>query len=159
MIFTLVACSEKSTDNNSTVETPQAEATDMELEGPPAEAQGGPGVSGDMMSVDDANALESKLLSDAGYKAAVGGYPIVDTNATTFYSNDAIIDAPAEGESFYGQDASYTGNEPSYTDNGDGTITDNVTGLIWQQDPGEKMLLMEVMMTGDFLILRNYKVL
>jgi hypothetical protein len=93
----------------------------------------------DMMSVDDANEIEAKLLADAGYEAAVGGYPIVDTNETTFYSNDAIIDAPAEGESFYGQDASYTGNQPSYTDNGDGTITDNVTGLMWQQDPGEKM--------------------
>jgi hypothetical protein len=28
-------------------------------------------------------------------------------------------------------------NQPSYTDNGNGTITDNVTGLIWQkQDDG-----------------------
>jgi hypothetical protein len=104
-----------------------------------SEKQEGPGVSGDMMSVDDANALEAKLLAKVGYKAVEGGYPIVDTNETTFYSNDAIIDAPAKDESFYGQDATYTGNKPSYTDNGDGTITDNITGLIWQQGPGEKM--------------------
>ena len=56
--------------------------------------------------------------------------PIVDTNQGLCYDNDAQIAGPAEGEPFYGQDAQYTGNIPSYTDNGDGTITDNVTGLI-----------------------------
>lgn len=128
MVFSLAACGNTSTDSASSLAPPDKEM-----------GQAGPGVSVDMMSVDDANALEAQLLEDVGYKAVAGGYPIVDTNKTAFYSNDAIIDAPAEGESFYGQDASYTGNSPSYTDNGDGTITDNVTGLIWQQDPGEKM--------------------
>lgn len=102
-------------------------------------SEGGPSVSEDMISLEDANALEAELLATVGYTAAVDGYPIVDTNQTLFYSNDGIIDEPAEGEDFYGQDASFTGNAPSYTDNGDGTITDNVTGLIWQQDPGEKL--------------------
>lgn len=37
-----------------------------------------------------------------------------------------------------GEDSDYTINPPSYTDNGDGTITDNVTGLMWQKiDAGE----------------------
>jgi len=66
-------------------------------------------------------------------------YPIVDTGVTDSYSNVAIIDMPTQGNPFYGQDSNYNGNEPSYTDNGDGTITDNVTGLMWQQDMGEKM--------------------
>jgi hypothetical protein len=35
----------------------------------------------------------------------------------------------------YTQDGQYLGIERSYTDNGDGTITDNVTGLMWQQIP------------------------
>ncbi len=61
-------------------------------------------------------------------------YPIVDTNQGLCYNNSEIIDCPAEGDSFYGQDAQFTGFEPSYTDNGDGTITDNVTGLIWAQE-------------------------
>lgn len=34
----------------------------------------------------------------------------------------------------FGEDSDYTINSPSYTDNGDGTITDNVTGLIWQKE-------------------------
>jgi hypothetical protein len=69
----------------------------------------------------------------------ISGYPIVSTNQTEFYSDVAKISAPTEGEDFYGQDASYLGNTPSYTDNGDGTITDNVTGLMWEQDMGDKI--------------------
>jgi hypothetical protein len=65
----------------------------------------------------------------------ISGYPIVETNQTTFYGNLTEIVAPVPGEAFYGQDASFSGNEPSYTDNGDGTITDNVTGLMWSQTP------------------------
>ncbi len=34
----------------------------------------------------------------------------------------------------FGEDSDYTINPPSYTDNGDSTITDNMTGLIWQKE-------------------------
>lgn len=66
-------------------------------------------------------------------------YPIIDTGVTEFYSDNKIISEPNSGDAFYGQDATYRGNQPSYTDNGDGTITDNVTGLTWEKDMGEKM--------------------
>lgn len=39
----------------------------------------------------------------------------------------------------FGEDSDYQINTPSYTDNGDGTITDNITGLIWQQEDGGEM--------------------
>src|SRR3989338_5085700 len=45
-----------------------------------------------------------------------------DTGQTTSYTTT------------YGEDHDYTINPPSYTDNGNGTITDNVTGLIWQKE-------------------------
>ncbi|AKB74997.1 hypothetical protein MSLAZ_1736 [Methanosarcina lacustris Z-7289] len=61
-------------------------------------------------------------------------YPIVDTSQGTCYNNSKLIDCPAEGEAFYGQDAQYTGTAPNYTDNGDGTVTDEVTGLVWAQN-------------------------
>lgn len=68
--------------------------------------------------------------------AAAGvSYPIVDTGQVTCYDNGGAIACPTEGEAFYGQDAQYDGAQPSYTDNGDGTVTDNVTGLMWQQSP------------------------
>ena len=68
-----------------------------------------------------------------------GKYPIVDTGIKKFYSNQSIISAPSRGKRFYGQDAHYKGNQPAYRDNGNGTVTDKVTGLIWQQDMGTKM--------------------
>ncbi|MBT8394391.1 MAG: DUF1566 domain-containing protein [Bacteroidia bacterium] len=49
------------------------------------------------------------------------------------FDNYSIISAPSVGDEFYGQDAQYSGNQPSYKDNGDGTLVDNVTGLMWQQ--------------------------
>jgi hypothetical protein len=66
-------------------------------------------------------------------------YPIVDTNQTFCYDDSSSISCPNDGQAFYGQDAQYTGNAPRYQDNGDGTVSDPVTGLMWQQDPGEKM--------------------
>lgn len=63
-------------------------------------------------------------------------YPLAETGQGFCYDdNGNKITCPAEGESFYGQDAQFTGNAFSYTDNGDGTVTDNVTGLTWQQTP------------------------
>lgn len=66
-------------------------------------------------------------------------YPIVDTGVTTYYSDTQEISAPIKGELFFGQDAQYTINPPSYKDNGDGTVTDLVTGLMWQKDMDEKI--------------------
>ena len=67
----------------------------------------------------------------------VGGtYTVVDTGQTAFYNNWVEIAAPAEGDAFYGQDAGYDGNLPSYTLSADGlTVYDNVTGLTWTQSP------------------------
>lgn len=60
-------------------------------------------------------------------------YKIVDTNQTTFFNASTSITAPSVDDDFYGQDAQYSGYQPSYTDNGDGTVTDNITKLMWQQ--------------------------
>ena len=64
-----------------------------------------------------------------------GSYPVVDTAQDECYNDSGPISCPDPGEPFYGQDAQHTGNGPSYTDNGDGTVTDNITGLMWQQSP------------------------
>lgn len=65
-------------------------------------------------------------------------YPIVDTGQERCYENRLEIKYPKAGEPFFGQDAHYQGNQLSYRDNGDGTITDMVTGLTWQKNPGPK---------------------
>lgn len=69
----------------------------------------------------------------------ISGYPIVGTNQKTFYSPAGEIEAPTANDPFYGQDASYQDEGTDYTDNGDGTITDNITGLMWVQERGSKM--------------------
>ena len=61
-------------------------------------------------------------------------YPIVDTQQGYTYSDLERIEAPDEGEAFYAQDAQFTGTMPNYTDNGNGTVSDNVTDLMWSQD-------------------------
>lgn len=66
-------------------------------------------------------------------------YPIVHTGVSTFYDEQGPIPQPAKTSACYRQDAALPYNKPSYTDNGDGTVTDNVTGLMWQQDMGAKM--------------------
>lgn len=82
--------------------------------------------------------------------------PIVDTGQTACYDESAPIPCPLPGEAFYGQDAEYTGNEPSYVDNGDGTVTDLITGLMWQQDPGEKMTYAAATAGADSFALAGY---
>ncbi len=68
-----------------------------------------------------------------------GNYPIVDTAQTSCYDQSREIPWPHPNQRFYGQDAQYQGNGPSYLNNGDGTVTDQVTGLMWQKTPGSKM--------------------
>ena len=60
-------------------------------------------------------------------------YSVPDTGITLCYDLTQEIECPAPGEPFYGQDAHYAINPMSYTDNADGTVTDNVTNLMWQQ--------------------------
>jgi hypothetical protein len=70
-------------------------------------------------------------------------YKIVDTEQIRCFDNRVQIKFPQEKESFFGQDAHYQGNTPTYTDNGDGTVSDEITGLMWQSDPGHKMTFEE----------------
>ncbi len=58
---------------------------------------------------------------------------VPDTHQGSCFDNRGIISCPSHGEPFWGQDAQFIGAAPSYRDNGDGTVTDLVTGLTWQQ--------------------------
>ncbi len=63
-------------------------------------------------------------------------FPVVDTGQDTCYDHlGRQGECPSAGQAFYGQDAQSMGFEPRYVDNGDGTVTDGVTGLMWQQTP------------------------
>lgn len=65
-------------------------------------------------------------------------YPIVDTGQVRTFNNTREIVYPKQGGEFFGQDAQYEGHVPAYRDNGNGTVTDLVTGLMWQKELGSK---------------------
>lgn len=61
-------------------------------------------------------------------------YKIVGTGVFDCYGNTSVIPCPVSSkDAFYGQ---FQGNnKPSFKNNGNGTVTDNVTGLMWQNNP------------------------
>ena len=79
------------------------------------------------------------LLCAGNAFAGEAVYPIVGTGQTKCYDSRREIAPPRLGEAFYGQDAQHQANRPSYRDNGDGTISDLVTGLMWVKARGVKV--------------------
>ncbi len=85
---------------------------------------------------------------------AVGS--IVDTAQTRCYSAAGVMSAPAPGQTFYGQDAQFDGLQPAYRDNGDGTVSDLNTGMMWQQDPGDKVTFAQAVAGADGFSLAGF---
>lgn len=83
-------------------------------------------------------------------------YPIVDTGQDTCFSDTSAMNCPTEGSSFYGQDAQYSSNAPAYQDNGDGTISDLNTGLMWSKSPVGKMTWQEAVNGASSFNLGGY---
>ncbi len=61
---------------------------------------------------------------------AHAGTVIPDTAQTFCFDLRTAVNCPRAG-AFSGQDAQYAGASPRYRDNGDGTVTDERTGLAW----------------------------
>ncbi len=84
------------------------------------------------------HATEQTLVTQTDLPAKLT-YPIIDTSQNECFDNEKLIACADLNSSFFGQDAQYAGNIAAFQDNDDGTVTDLTTGLMWQQDPGEKM--------------------
>ena len=67
-----------------------------------------------------------------------------DTGQTTSYT------------ATFGEDNDYNINVPSYTNNGNGTITDNVTGLMWQQGDSGELTIENGILYCDNLVLGGF---
>ncbi len=65
---------------------------------------------------------------------------IPDTGQVKAYNNTQELKCPKNNGAFFGQDAHYQGQQPSYKDNGNGTVTDLVTGLMWSKAVDKKKL-------------------
>lgn len=84
-------------------------------------------------------------------------YPIVDTKQESCFSDLEAITCPVQATAnFYGQDAHYAGLAPSLTDNGNETVTDNRTGLMWQKNPGDKKTQSEALAEVGSFSLAGY---
>ena len=66
-------------------------------------------------------------------------YTINDTWQSFCFGNSSVIDTPLAGQDFYGQDAQQIKRAVSFNDNGDGTVTDLNTGLVWVKARREKV--------------------
>ena len=66
-------------------------------------------------------------------------YPINATGQTSCYNNTDKISCPKAGEPFFGQDAQSVSKKMSFKDNGDKTVTDKNTGLMWAKEQGSQV--------------------
>lgn len=65
---------------------------------------------------------------------SAGSYVLPDTGQTDCWDSDGYwIECPSPGQPHYGQDGNYRGPQPWLRDNGNGTISDLNTGLVWQK--------------------------
>ncbi|MBK8899783.1 MAG: DUF1566 domain-containing protein [Anaerolineaceae bacterium] len=112
-------------------------------------------------------AAPAAQLSTSDSQGTAGSYTIVDTGQAICYSDQNAISCPQGRTDFYGQDAQYAGNQPSYSLSADGlTVTDNVTGLTWTQSPDldgsasitvdDKLTFAEAQAYPDMLNAMNY---
>ena len=75
--------------------------------------------------------LTLALTGNVAIASEANNYTIVDTNQSACYSASTGQSTSCTGN---GYDADYTGHQPSYTVSKNGrAVTDNVTGLVWQQ--------------------------
>jgi hypothetical protein len=117
--------------------------------------------TGDPADWPDGNGPQGDVVRIYNYVRCVrggsgNGFIIVDTGQEAFYDNHGKINEPQPGDAFYGQDAHYQGTQPSYVDNGDGTVTDLNTGLMWQQIPGDKLTWADAVAGADSCSLAGY---
>ncbi|MEQ9300858.1 MAG: DUF1566 domain-containing protein [Cyclobacteriaceae bacterium] len=89
------------------------------------------------MGCSDDDAAEPIDDGNSGSELVIDNYIQIATGQTVTYDDEGdILTGLSPGDEFYGQDAHYLkGATMSYTDNGDGTITDDNTGLMWEQAP------------------------
>ncbi len=95
------------------------------------------------------------LAISAGVAAAVVKIP--DTGQNRCYSNSRAIVCPKPGNAFFEQDAQYQGHKPAYRDNGDDTVTDLNTGLMWSKAVSpDKLSLNEAQRKADRMTLGGH---
>jgi hypothetical protein len=89
--------------------------------------------------------LSATLMAMASMAETSVMYAIVDTRQDACYDLAKATLCPSEGEAFFGQDAQFEGLKPEYQDQGNGTVLDASTGLMWMQARGPMLSWDEAM--------------
>jgi hypothetical protein len=110
----------------------------------------------DTVAGDDTEPGEDTIAEDDTVPSPELHYPVVDTGLVWCFDANTCGVCPGAGGAFSGQDSMYQGHAPDYEDNGDGTVTDRVTGLMWQQDPGAKMTWFDAVEGADSFSLADH---
>ena len=87
---------------------------------------------------------------------AVNWTPLPDTGQTKCYdAGGHEVGCPASGQQLYGQDAQYQGKSSAYQDNGNQTVSDQNSSLMWMKsDDGTKRKGRVLLITATGLILQ-----
>jgi hypothetical protein len=90
-----------------------------------------------IIAISNSTLFTNKDLVEAKAKTTLN--QVITTGQTHCYDNSGKEINPQKKDSYYGQDANYKEGLPfSFTNNNDGTITDNNTHLMWQQLPSDQ---------------------
>ena len=89
---------------------------------------------------------------------------IIIINSTLFFGQSVsktiqLLPDTGQTQSYtttFGEDHDYLINTPSFTNNNNGTITDNTTGLMWQQVDGGEMTIENAITYCDNLVLAGF---
>ncbi len=91
-----------------------------------------------------ANSDLAKLSTKKVVMAKSYTYNIPATGQTNCYDKyNQVIKCPLKNQALYGQDAQFQYNKLRYQDNHDGTVTDLITGLMWEKKAESKMYWQE----------------
>lgn len=92
-----------------------------------------------LLALNHVPANPPQVRASAAQPRARGAFTIVDTGQNTCYDASQEIPCPPAGGPFYGQDAQIHGPQPAYLVNGDGTVSDLNTGLMWTRGDDAKV--------------------
>lgn len=79
-------------------------------------------------------ATAAMIATAPAIQAAEHAFALPGTGQSRCYDQRGAMPCPTRpGDSFWGQDAQNQAPRPAYRDNGDGTVSDLVTGLMWEK--------------------------
>lgn len=105
----------------------------------------------------DAEQPLGEIIPSEDRSADVQRWRTISTGQKDCYDGEGKIPCPNPDEPYYGQDGSYQYGVRSYTDNLDSTVTDDVTGVVWQKGFKDGLTWYEAQNYCDNLTLNSQK--